>query len=152
MKFQIGYTLPLLSILYTYFVWTMPRSRIEDFLRNTFYTFYPQNASHFVCYQSENIEKFRHSNVLRNMRFMTCVIKNDIEDEFHYILKCPFFLFRNQRIVNRNGRRKHERSTYVWFTKSYNLRVIASLRADRGTLRLVVMHVVHINTQSNNKI
>ena len=31
-------------------------------------------------------------------------------------------------------------------------KLIVSLRAVRGTLRMVFMHVVHINTQSNNKI
>ena len=59
----------------------------------------------------------------------------------------PFYL----RMVDRTRRRKRERSTYVCFTKYYDMRVTFktdrySLRAVMDTLKLVFMNVIHVNT------
>ena len=40
---------------------------------------------------SLNIEKGRHNNVLKSARICKLCHCNDIEDEFHFILKCPFY-------------------------------------------------------------
>ena len=38
-----------------------------------------------------NIEKGRHQNILRCNRLCTLCDQDEIEDEFHVILKCPFY-------------------------------------------------------------
>ena len=38
-----------------------------------------------------NIEVGRYKNVVRPLRFCTLCDHNDIEDEFHFILICPFY-------------------------------------------------------------
>jgi hypothetical protein len=40
---------------------------------------------------SLHIESGRHNNVPRNMRICKHCSLNDIEDEFHFILKCPLY-------------------------------------------------------------
>ena len=40
---------------------------------------------------SLKIESGRYTNTQRNNRLCTCCNLNDIEDEFHFILKCPFY-------------------------------------------------------------
>ena len=46
-----------------------------------------------------NIEVGRHNNIPRNERKCTLCNLNDIEDEFHFLLKCPLYTtFRRQYI------------------------------------------------------
>ena len=58
------------------------------------------------------------------------------------------------RIVNRKRIRKRERSTYMYvcFTKSYDLRVTLKVDRKSTSLALVLIQIVHVNSQGNNKI
>ena len=38
-----------------------------------------------------NIEQGRYGNIIRNSRVCTLCDKYDIEDEYHFILQCPFY-------------------------------------------------------------
>ena len=44
---------------------------------------------------SLNIEIGRHRNVIKSNRLCTCCNFQDIEDEFHFILKCPLYNEKN---------------------------------------------------------
>ena len=49
---------------------------------------------------SLNIAKCRDNNVLKSARICKLCHFNDIEDEFHFILKCPFYKdFRKKYII-----------------------------------------------------
>ena len=45
------------------------------------------------------IERGRHNNVPRNMRICNHCSLNDIEDEFHFILKCPLYKDLRKRYI-----------------------------------------------------
>ena len=64
-------------------------------------------------------ETGRHNNTLRSQRICTLCSSYDIEDEFHFILKCPFF--------------ENLRSVYIkkyYYVKPNVFRVVSSMRSQ----------------------
>ena len=68
---------------------------------------------------SLNIEKGRHRNVARNMRLCELCDHKDIEDEFHFILKCPLYVELRKRYI------KH-----YYYTKPSVFKLVQLLSAE----------------------
>ena len=66
-------------------------------------------SSHFL-----NNEKGRHKYISRNMKLCD---QSDIEDKFHFILKCPHYLHLRIRYIKRFYYTKHWLSCYVLITQ-----------------------------------
>ena len=47
------------------------------------------------------IEKGRHSGIARYNRLCKCCSRNDIEDEYHFILVCPCYLDLRQKLIKK---------------------------------------------------
>ena len=48
-----------------------------------------------------SIEKGRHSGIARDNRLCKCCSRNDIEDEYHFILVCPCYLDLRQKLIKK---------------------------------------------------
>ena len=49
----------------------------------------------------EILQKGRHSGIAWDNRLCKCCSRNDIEDEYHFILVCPFYLDLRQKLIKK---------------------------------------------------
>ena len=74
-----------------------------------------------------NIEYGRHLNIVRNERKCILCNKNEIEDEFHFVLICPLFEVIRRKYINKHFYIKPNMFKFVQLLNSDNENVLKKL-------------------------
>ena len=88
-----------------------------------------------------NIEVGRYKNVLRPLRVCTLCDHNDIEDEFHFILKCPFYSDIRKMYIKQYIYQKPSMFKLVNLLSTQNVKELCNLGnfLTKATLQVIVL-------------
>ena len=77
------------AVLYKYLI---DNCALQSYLQKPIEYFYIKQITRMrLCSHNLNIERGRYSNIERHNRICTFCNLNEIEDEYHFILKCPLY-------------------------------------------------------------